>query len=74
MEVNSLRSWKLKWTLHLLLAVVLSCTQCLTPYLTSPLTPCAKRITPSKQSLRKLSNIINDNKRSVLSGMLRFFS
>ena len=55
MEVNSLRSWKLKWTLHLLLAVVLSCTQCLTPYLTSPLTPCAKRIIPSKQSLRKLN-------------------
>jgi len=26
MEVNSLRSWKLKWTLPLLSAVVLSCT------------------------------------------------
>ena len=49
MEVNSLRSWKLKRTLHLLSAVVLSCTQCIT----STLTSCEfTRIIPSKQNLR----------------------
>ena len=31
MEVNSLRSWKLKWTIVFLLTKVLSCTECLTP-------------------------------------------
>ena len=58
MEVNSLCSWKLKWTLPLLSAVVLSCTQCLTPCLTPPFNSLRKAHRSQQAELAKVKLII----------------